>query len=402
MWSRLIGIAIVLLLVAGAAWALWPRPLNVETATIERRDLVVTIEEEGETRIREVYRVAAPIAGRLTRVTMHVGDDVIAGQTVASLLPAGPGLLDERSRRIATAAADAAAAAVAMAEANLAQARAHLDFATAESERTSALADRALVSTRVEQQATLEATTAAQAVTAAEAALLMRQQELESARAALIEGEGDSASSECCTDIRAPASGRILTVLTESEQVVQPGTPIMEIGDPTDLEVVVEVLSSDAVRLTEGADATIERWGGDPLHAAVRRIDPVAVTRVSALGVEEQRAQVILDFVDGPEVRPRLGHGFRIVARIAVWRGADLVTVPLGALFRRGEAWAVFTVEDGRARLRTVQLGQRTEQFAEVLDGLAAGDTVIVHPGDTVEDQSAVTPIVVAEAAAAP
>ena len=386
MWSRLVGIIIVALLIAGAAWALWPRPLTVETAQIGRGELTVAVEEDGTSRIREVFRVSAPVAGRLTRVTLHVGDPVTAGQTLASIQPSGPGLLDARSRRMAEAAVEAAQASVSFAEANLAQAEAQRNFANTELERTTALAERSLVSTQVEQRVQLEAATARSAVAAAQASLVMRRQELASARAALIEGEGGNGSDTCCTDVRAPADGRVLDVLTESEQVVQPGTPLMDIGDPADLEIVVEVLSSDAVLIAEGAEATIERWGGEPLHAVVERIDPVAVTRVSALGIEEQRTRVVLSLLDPPETRTRLGHGFRVVARIVVWKQDDLVIVPMGALFRRGDDWAAFVVEDGTARLRTIELGQRNDTVAEVADGLEVGDTVIVHPSDTIED----------------
>jgi HlyD family secretion protein len=335
MWSRLIGIGIVVLLVAGAAWALWPRPLTVEAVEIARGELTVAVEEEGISLIREVFRVSAPVAGRLTRVTLHVGDRVEAGQAVASIQPSGPGLLDARSRRMAEAAVEASQAAVTLAEANLAQAEAQNNFAAAEWERTRALAERSLVSTRVEQQVQLGADTAREAVAAAQATLAMRRQELASAQAALI--EGDEGSGEiCCAEVRSPASGRVLEVLTESEQVVQPGTPLMDIGDPADLEIVVEVLSTDAVRIAEGAAATIERWGGEPLRAVVDRIDPVAVTRVSALGIEEQRTRVVLSLLDPPQMRERLGHGFRVVARIVVWQGGrshrrpDGSSVPAG------------------------------------------------------------------------
>lgn len=391
MWSRLVGIVIVALLVAGAAWALWPRPLAVETAAIGRGALTIAVEEDGTSRIREVFRVSAPVAGRLARVTLHVGDRVAAGDTVASILPSGPGLLDARSRRMAEAAVEAAQAAVSLAEANLAQAEAQRNFSAAELERTKALAERSLVSTQVEQRVQLEAATARGNVAAAQAALVMSRQELASAQAALIEGEASNGDS-CCTDVRSPADGRVLEVLTESEQIVQPGTPLMDIGDPAELEVVVEVLSSDAVRIAEGAEATIERWGGEPLRALVDRIDPVAVTRVSALGIEEQRTRIVLALLDAPEARERLGHGFRVVARIVVWHEEDLVTVPMGALFRRGDDWAVYVVEDGTARLRTVDLGQRNDVAAEVIGGLEIGDRVIVHPSDTIEDGFGVVP----------
>jgi len=385
MWARWIGIAAVVLLVLGAAWALWPRPIEVETAVVGRAELTMVVEEEGITRIREIFRVSAPVAGRLTRVAMHVGDLVGNGETVASIGPSGPGLLDERSRRIAEAAVVAAEAAVSLAEANLAQAEAQNSYATAELARTLALAEQSLVSTKMEERAQLEAATARESVAAARAALVMRRQELESARAALIEGEGGTAVERCCTEVRSPADGHILEVLTESEQVVQAGTPLMDIGDPADLEVVVEVLSSDAVRIVEGAEATLERWGGEPLRAVVKRIDPVAVTQVSALGIEEQRTRVVLDVLDGPEARARLGHGYRVVARIVVWRD-NVVSVPMGALFRRGDDWVVFVTENGTARVRTVQLGHRSDAAAEIVAGLAVGDIVIVHPSDALGD----------------
>lgn len=393
MWSRIIGIVVVGAMIAGAAWALWPRPIIVETASVEKQGLTVAVEEDGTTRIREIFHISAPVAGRLTRVSLHVGDPIGQGDAVATIEPSGPGLLDARSRRMAEAAVEAAEAAVALAVANLAQAEAQLRFASAEHERTAALAEKNLVSTQVEQRVELEAATAREGMVAARAALTMRRQELASAQAALIEGEGGAASETCCTTVRSPANGRVLAVLTESEQVVQPGTPLMDIGDPADIEVIVEVLSSDSVRIAEGTQATIERWGGDPLRAVVRSIDPVAVTRVSALGIEEQRTRIILDLLDGPETRARLGHGFRVVARIVVWQADDLAVVPMGALFRRGEEWAVFAVEDDKARLRTVTLGQRNDTAAEVLAGIEVGTTVIVHPSDLIEDGSPVTPL---------
>lgn len=393
MWSRIVSAVIVLAIVAAVAWALWPRPLSVETATIERGSLQVTVEEDGTSRIREIFRVSAPIAGRLTRVTLHAGDGVTAGQTVASIQPAGPGLLDERSRRMAEASVEAAQAGITLAEAGLAQAEAESAFAQTELARTEALAEKGLVSTQIEERAILAAGTASKAVEAARATLLMRQRELESAKAALIEGEGSDAG-PCCVEVKAPASGRVLAVLTESEQVMQPGTPLLEIGDPADLEVAVDVLSSDAVRIVEGAPATIEGWGGEPLRAEVAQIDPIATTKVSALGIEEQRTRVVLALLDGPEKRERLGHGYRVTAHIVVWEGKDLVLVPMGALFRTGQEWAVFVVEDGKARLRTLTLGQRNAEHAEVAAGLEGGETIIVHPGDTVEDGRSVVPMV--------
>lgn len=390
MWSRIIAIAVVVLLVAAAAWTLWPRPTEVEVATIARGPLTVLVEQQGIAQIREVFRVSAPVGGTLTRLTLEVGDLVSAGQVIASIGPAAPALLDDRARRVAQASLAAAEAAVDLASSNLAQAEAQLSFAAAELDRAEALADKGLVSSGAEQRVLLQAQTAEEGVAAARAALLMRQRERESAQAALYGRGGDGTGATCCTLVVAPAAGRVLQVLTQSELVVQPGTPLVEIGDPSDLEIVVEVLSSDAVQLAEGAAATIEDWGGPPLGARVHQIDPVAITKISALGIEEQRTRVVLELLDPPEMRPRLGHGFRAVARIVLWQGEDLVTLPMSALFRRGDAWAVFRVEGGRAVLRELRLGERNEEHAEVLEGLSPGDTVIVHPSDTIEDGSTV------------
>jgi HlyD family secretion protein len=390
MVSRIIGILIVALLIAGAAWAVWPRPVEVEAVTVAQGDFVVTIDEEGIARIREVFRVTAPVGGRLVRVNLHAGDAVKIGETVATIEPAAPALLDERSRRIASATMEAAEAAVTLAETSLAQARAQLAYAQADVERKRTLAERGLVSQQIEEQVELAAATAQKNVDLAEATLTIRKQDLTSAQANLMEG-GAAGGGQCCAIVASPASGDVLSVMTESEQVVQPGTPILEIGDPTDLEISVEVLSSDAVRIQPGAEASIGGWGGDPLRAEVTRINPTAFSKVSALGITEQRTEVVLRLLDPPTLWSRLGHGFRVVASIVIWRGRDRVLVPLGAIFRRGDDWAVFVVQDGSARLRPIALGQRSGTMAEVTDGLQPGEVVITHPGDTVADGTSVS-----------
>ena len=386
MVGRIIGILVVALILAGAAWALWPRPVAVEVAVIGRGTLSVTVEEEGISRIREVYRVTAPVAGRLVRVNIHAGDPVTLGQTVAVIEPAPPGLLDERSRLIAEAAVAAAEAAVRLAEASLSEAQARAAYADTDATRKAALAERGVVSTQVKEQAVLALSMANRDVQVAEAMLAMREQDLESARATLIQGIAPAPTDQCCANVPSPIAGQVLAVLTESEQAVQPGTPLMDLGDPVNMQVVVEVLSSDAVRITAGAPATIRNWGGEPLQARVSSISPAAVTKVSALGIEEQRAELILDLLDPPETWSRLGHGFRVVADIVVWEGKDRVRVPIGALFRDADQWATFRVLDGKAMLSPIQLGQRNGDFGEVLDGLEPGDVVITHPGDTVVD----------------
>lgn len=394
MLRRIIWIIVALAVAGAAAWALWPKPVEVETALVERRNLEIAVEEEGTSRIREVFTISAPVAGTLNRMTLHAGDPVTAGETVvASIRPAGPGLLDERTRRIAEAAVQAARAGVALAEAQIGQAETQLQFLEGELQRSTALAERGLIPERAFEKATLDVSVARTGVETARANLLVRQRELESAEAALIEGNGGSAPDleACCVEVRAPVSGRVMRVMTESEQVVQPGTPLMEIGDQTDLEIIVDLLSRDAVRVEPGAPATIEGWGGPTLGAEVQRIDPAAVTKVSALGIEEQRTTVVLRLLDPPEVWARLGHGYRVVARILLWEGRDLVTVPMSAVFRQGEDWAVFVAADGRAGLRTVELGERNADYAEVRNGLAEGETVIIHPSDTVTDGTTIT-----------
>lgn len=394
MLRRILWIVVGLVVVGAAAWALWPRPVEVEMAAVARRNLEIAVEEEGTSRIREIFTISAPVAGELSRMTLHAGDPAVAGETVlASIRPAGPGLLDERSRRIAEASVEAAQAGVTLAETQLTQAETQLQFAESELKRSTALAERGLIPESSFERATLEVSVARTNVQTAQATLDVRQRELESARAALIEGpDGDAATETCCVEVRAPITGRVMRVVTESEQVVQAGTPLMELGDPTDLEIVVELLSRDAVRVEPGAPATIEGWGGPVLNARVERIDPAAVTKVSALGIEEQRTTVVLSLLDPPQVWARLGHGYRVVARIVLWEGKDLVTVPMSAVFRQGESWAVFVAADGKAALRLIELGERNSDYAEVKTGLGEGEAVIVHPSDTVSDGTGITP----------
>lgn len=390
MLRRLLTILVLIAAAGALAWALWPQPVAVEVAPITRQDIAITIEEEGKSRIREVFTVSAPIAGQMQRVNLNAGDAVIKGETVvATIQPAGPGLLDARARRVAEAAVEAARAAVDLAAAEVRQAEAQRAFAQEELARATTLVRRGTIPTRAHDKAKLDVETAEAALESAKASLRVRQRELERAEAALIEGSGGG-SGTCCVDVRAPVSGRVLKVLTQSEQVVQAGTPLVEIGDPADIEIVTDLLSRDAVRIRPGAEAVIDGWGGPPLAAKVTRIDPSAFTRVSALGIEEQRVSTILTLEGDPAQWASLGHGFRVVVHIALQRVDGAVAVPIGALFRKGAEWAVYAMTDGRARLRTVQIGARNSEHAEVLAGLAEGDLVILHPSDLVVDGIAV------------
>lgn len=388
---RLVLAGVVLAAVALAVWALMPRPVEVDLAEVAPRTITVTVQEEGQARIREVFVVSATIPGQLQRIDLHAGDSVTADQTVVAVIgPAAPALLDARARAVAEATAAAAQAAVDLARAQLMQAEAALDFRTAEANRAKALFERLAVSQSFRDAAVLEERTALAALESATANLAVRERELESARAVLQAAAG-STDLACCAELVAPVSGRVLRVLTEDAQVVAAGTPILEIGNPADLEIVVELLSRDAVRVRPGSAARITGWGGAALAARVERVEPSAVTRVSALGIEEQRVEVILSLQGDPASWEALGHGFRAVVEITLWQGEGVLSVPVGALFRDGSDWAVYVLRDGRAELQVIRLGERDASHAEVLEGLAPGDRVILHPSDQVADGTRVT-----------
>jgi HlyD family secretion protein len=393
-WRRTIaGTAAALAVAVTLVYAFWPRPVPVDMATVERGDLTVHIDAEGETRVRDVYVVSAPIAGRMLRIERKAGDVVTAGKTLlARIQPSAPTFLDARSRRQAEAEVKAAEAAMLLARAERDRAAAELDYADAELERARALSSRGNISASNLDRAEMEVKTRRAALATAGAQLEVRRFELETARAALIEPAARlDEIGTCCVDLPAPIDGSVLRILTESEGVVQAGTPLVEIGDPRDLEIVVDLLSSDAVKVAPGAAVLIGGWGGgQDLKGTVRRVEPFGFTKTSALGIDEQRVNVIIDFDGDPEQRAKLGHGFRVDTRIEIWRGEGLLTLPVSALFREGDTWAVFAVRDARAVLTPVDIGQRNGRRAEVLNGLQAGDRVILHPSDRIDDGIAV------------
>jgi HlyD family secretion protein len=385
---RSVIVLIALGIAALIVWALLPQPVPVDMATIKKGPLEVTVEDEGVTRIREVYTVSAPIGGKMLRSPREVGDEVVANKTlVAEIEPTAPTFLDVRSQRVNEAAVQAAQAAVDLADAQIKQAKSQLEFARNDLRRAEELAASKTISARALEKAKLDVDSAEAAVASAVATLEVRRRELESARARLIQPNEINAGARSAVQVRSPIDGVVLKIVAESEQVVQPGAPLVEIGDPGDLEIAVDFLSRDAVRIKPGAAARIESWGGDKMLAArVKRIEPTGFTKVSALGIEEQRVKVILDFT-GPESEWRqLGHGFRVIARVVVWHSDDVLQVPLGALFREGENWAVFVVADGRAQRRLVKIGERNLHAARVLDGLKPGEQVVLHPSDRVHD----------------
>jgi HlyD family secretion protein len=381
-------------IVAAAGYALMPMPVGVDVARVDRGSIEVTVDEEGIARIRDIYRISAPVAGQVRRFPLHVGDLVRAGVTVVTEIhPSAPAFLDVRSRRELEATAGAAEAAVDLATAEVSRAEAQLRLADGDLRRAEQLSTSGTVAARVMDKAITDAETARAQLKQAEASLQLRRSELASAEARLIQPShaGDDEAGACCVQVLAPADGAVLAIHAESAQVISTGELIAEIGDPDDLEVVVDVLSTDAVRIRPGAVARLEDWGGDGvLTARVRLVEPSAFTKVSALGIEEQRVNVVLDPIEPGTGWERLGHGFRVYARIRVWRGENVLRVPLAALFRRGDEWAVFRVLDGRAALTSIRIDHRDASFAEVTQGLSEADLVIVHPGDQVEDGVAV------------
>lgn len=383
MLRRLVILCVLLVVAAALAWAFWPRPLAVELATVANRDISQTVEEEGKARIREIYTVSAPITGQTLRIDLHAGDSVAQGQTLVSIRPAAPGLLDARLKRIAEAAAAAARAGVDLATAEVRQAEAQLAFLQTELARTEKLADQGTMSQSARDKARLEVDTAIAGLDSAKASLGVRQRELERAQAALI--ETGASEGHCCTEIRAPVSGQVLRVLAENEQVVQPGTPLLEIGNPSDLEITTDILSREAVEVRPGAAAVIDGWGGPPLSAHVIRVEPSATTKVSTLGIEEQRVRVVLALDNTPPPND-LGDGFRVVVRITVWEGKDVPAVPVAALFREGDDWAVYSVKDGRASVQTLSVGRRDNTNAEIISGLSTGERVVLHPSDQLQN----------------
>jgi len=385
-----------LLLVAGLVWAFLPRPVPVDLAVASRGRLTVTIDEEGVTRVRDVYVLSAPVTGRTRRIDLEVGDRVVAGETVAAAIePIDPELLDVRTEREARAAVQAAEAARERAAAELERAEAELAYARADLRRQQRLMDEGVTSERELDTAQRQYRTARAAVGTARAALQEAAFELDRARARLV-SPGDTAEGDtrgvggddpASIPVRPPVTGRVLRVLHESAGVVQAGTPLLEIGDPAELEIVVDLLSADAVKVEAGDPVIVEEWGGDGvLRGRVRRVEPYGFTEVSALGIEEQRVNVVVDLVDPREEWQRLGHGYRVEARIVVWERDDVLKIPLSALFRRGDAWAVFAVEEGLARLRPVERGRHTGLEVEIRSGLGEGDLVVRYPSNQVSD----------------
>lgn len=379
-WLPYAGIAVLgALIVVG----LWPQPVPVETARVTSGPLRVSINEEGKTRIKNRYVVSAPVAGQLRRIALKVGATVEAGRTVVALIdPISPAMLDARGRASAEARRDTAIA-------NLEKARATTAFAASDFKRNERLFAAKMIAQHELEAAQLRQSSAVKEQAAAESAL--RQVEAEMA-----EFLGTAARRNprhAVTEVVAPVTGRVLRVNEENTRVVTMGTALLEIGDPTEIEAVIDVLSRDGAAISAGTPVELEHWGGrDALPARVRFVEPAAFTKISALGVEEQRVNVVTDILAPVDKRPGLGDNFRVEARIITWQSDKTLKVAAGALFRRGPAWSAYVVRDGRAHLQAVTAGRTSGHETQVLDGLKENDEVIVYPSGRVQDGQRVRP----------
>ncbi|MDE2344247.1 MAG: efflux RND transporter periplasmic adaptor subunit [Betaproteobacteria bacterium] len=368
--------ALGVLLAGLLVWALLPAPVPVETALAEKGALEVTIDEDGEVRAHDRYVVAAPIAGKLARMTLEEGDEVRTGQVVARI-EASP--LSVREREELAGRVAAAQAQVKEAEQRMAHAQADFEQSRRERARSEQLAAKGFLPAQAAEQARNSENTQRNELEAARYRLQSAQAELRAARAPLAVSEAGSLLA-----VHAPATGQVLRIVDKSERVVAPGAPLLTLGDPGRLEVVIDVLSTDAVKIAPGMPVLLDHWGGPgELHGRVRRVDPAAFTKVSALGVEEQRVNVVVDFADPPAA---LGDGYRVEGHVVVASRADVLKVPSTCLFRNGDGWAVYVVENGRVRLRQVTVGLRSARDAEILSGLTAGSRVVRHPSNRLSD----------------
>lgn len=389
------GLLLVALIIAG----LWPRPVPVEAAVVTRGPMVVTVDEEGMTRVRNRYVISAPVSGQLRRIDWKAGAPVEAGKTVLAVLESTEAdFLDTRSQAQAEARVRAAEAARDAAQAQQQRAAAAARMFAADWERVKRLRDEQVLSAQEFDTAQMRAETAAQEMRAAEFGLKVAEHELQQAR--VLVSRGVAARSGGGVEplvITSPVSGRILRVFQESARVVPAGFALMEVGDPADLEIRIEVLSRDGVAIQPGARVLLEQWGGpSALNARIRLVEPSAFTKISALGVEEQRVYAIADFVDPVERRLTLGDSYRVEARIVTWENAAALRAPAGALFQRAGQWHTFAIEDERAVLRTVKVGRTNGIETEILAGLEENARLIVYPGDKVRDGARVAPLEVA------
>ena len=370
------------------AWGFWPQPVMVEAVATMRAPLAVSIEEEGRTRVIDRYIVSAPVDGVACRVQLEVGDPVKQGQVLLGITPLESQVLDPRSRAQAKARVSAAESALRAAREEAQAATATQEYAATELERLRPLIEKGLVAREAFNRAETEAKTSAAAKRSADFNVDVASYDLEVARTTLQYSAATASGIPAeRVPVRSPIDGRILKVQHECEGAVRTGDPLLEVGDPTALEIEVDVLSADAVKIKPGMKVLFDRWGGEqPLQGRVRNIEPVGFTKISALGVEEQRVLVISDFTSPGEQWQRLGDGYRVEAQFILWQEDDVLQVPASSLFRYKQGWAVFVIDGNRASRRGIKVGQRNGLNAQILAGVATGEMVINHPSDAVED----------------
>jgi HlyD family secretion protein len=377
------------------AWAVMPGAVPVETAIVTKARFVASVDEDGKTRVRERYVIAAPLAGRLGRIRFKVGDQVQVDDAVATITPSPASLMDPRTRHEVEEMLGTTEANLERAKAVVERARAQSDQANADLARTRSLAEHGAATAQALEHAELAVRLADRDLRASEFLDHAAEHELSQMRALLARYGSNTSADEPpeSWNVAAPVTGLVLRVTQESETIVQPGTPLLDVGDPQDLEVVVDVLSTDAVEIRPGAEVSIIHWGGQgALSGRVRRVEPAAFTKVSTLGVEEQRVNVLIDIVSPAEEWARLGDAYQVDAQIVVFAKDDATIVPAGALFRRGESWNVYVVSSGRAEMREVQLLRRSGRLAAIASGVNQGETVIVYPSDRVATGERVAP----------
>lgn len=387
LWGTLlIAVAMVVVL------AMFPKPVDVQVSSVVSGPLRVTVQEDGKTRIREKYTVSAPVSGRLSRIELNEGDFITEKTLLAVILPSDPAILDKRTAAEANARVQAAESAVLRAQSRQQQAKINLELSESKFDRAKRLHPVGAISQDEYDIAESERLAAAQAIETASFDAEISKFELKMAKAALDQFAADDADIIVEPfEIDSPIAGRVLRVFQESSTVVAVGTPLIEVGDPKNLEMEIDVLSTDAVKIQSGAEVTIEHWGGgSPLKGNVRVVEPGAFTKISSLGVEEQRVNVIADFNEPPERIATLGDGYRIEARITVNQLDKAILVPNSALFRHDRRWHVLVVENGRAMLRPVETGLQNESQTQVVEGLDEGDSVIEYPSDKLSPGTAV------------
>jgi HlyD family secretion protein len=385
---RILLALLVVALAVAVGFTLRKPPVPVDVGQVTRGPMTMSVDDLGETRVRDLYVVSAPVTGQLLRVPLKPGTRVVPHKTIlAEIQPMAPGPLDARAYAQAQAEVRSLEDRLSAERERISELRADLALAERDFARTSELAGRGFVSTANLDRARSARDRGRAAVAEANRSAAAIAHSLESARAALLVA-GTPAKGAGAVTVTSPVGGYVLRVPQESERAVVAGTPLVEIGDPKNLEIVTDLLSSDAVRVKPGAAVLIEDWGGEhPLKGRVRLVEPYGFTKISALGVEEQRVNVVMDFTEPLEAIQRLGHGYRATVRIATWSAPQVLKVPISALFRTKGQWTVFAVGPGnRARLRTVTIGHTNDQEAEVLGGLSAGEKVLLHPSDKVSD----------------